>query len=109
MTEKPSKNEDEYFVLRDAELLKQQRASAEAAAVEAERRTHYMKCPKDGHDLVTQTHHNVPIEICTHCGGMWLDAGELDAISHEDRPALFTRILSDALGGLTGTRKKRPE
>ena len=109
MTDKPSKNEDEYFVLRDAELLKQQRAAAEAAARETERRMHYMKCPKDGYDLVTNEYHGVQIETCPHCGGMWLDAGEWDAIAHEERPALFTRIFSDVFTSLGGSpKKKRP-
>ena len=108
MTDKPSKNENEYFALQDAELLKEQRARAEAAALEAERKTHYMKCPKDGHDLATNEYHGVPIETCPHCGGMWLDAGEWDAISHDDRPALLTRIIADAFTSFTGSRKKRP-
>ena len=107
-TDKPSRNEDEYFVLRDAELLKQQRADAEAAATAAERQTHYMKCPKDGYDLATHEYHGVQVDTCPHCGGMWLDAGEWDAIGQEDRPALFTRIISDAFASLGGSRKKRP-
>jgi hypothetical protein len=49
-TEKPSRNEDEYFAKQDAELLKAQRARAEAERVAAERRMHFMKCPKCGHD-----------------------------------------------------------
>ncbi len=106
--DKPSRNEDEYFVRREAELLKEQQAQAEAAAREAERRTHYMKCPKDGYDLATQAYHGVPIETCSHCGGMWLDAGELEAVAHEERPALLSRIFSDALGSLGGSRKKGP-
>ena len=52
-SEKPSRNEDEYFAREDAELLRKQRERAHAAAVEAERKTHYMKCPKDGYDLTS--------------------------------------------------------
>jgi uncharacterized protein len=101
-TDKPSKNEDEYFVLRDAELLKKQREAAEAAAREAERKSHYMKCPKDGYDLTSSEYHGVQIETCPHCGGMWLDAGELEVVAHEERPALLTRVLSDAFAALGG-------
>jgi uncharacterized protein len=96
-TDKPSRNEDEYFVKQDAELLRKQRADAEAAAREAERRTHYMKCPKDGYGLDSSQYHGVQIETCPHCGGMWLDAGELESVSHDDRPNVFTRVISDAL------------
>jgi Zn-finger nucleic acid-binding protein len=107
-TDKPSRNEDEYFVKQDAELLRKQRADAEAAAREAERRTHYMKCPKDGYDLVSSTYHGVQIETCPHCDGMWLDAGELDAVAHEERPALLTRVLADAFISLGRPARKKP-
>jgi Zn-finger nucleic acid-binding protein len=104
---KPSRNEDEYFVKQDAELIKQQRELAEAEALDRERRSHYMKCPKDGHDLTSSTYHGVQIETCPHCGGMWLDAGEIDVVAHEDRPALFTRVLSDAFAALRARTEKR--
>lgn len=95
--EKPSRNEDEYFAREDAELLRQQRERAAAASLEAERKIHYMKCPKDGYGLVSSEYHGVAIETCPHCGGMWLDAGELEAVAKEDHPNVITRVLSDAL------------
>jgi uncharacterized protein len=95
--EKPSRNEDEYFAREDAELLRKQRERASAAGIEAERKTHFMKCPKDGYDLVSSQSHGVTIETCPHCGGMWLDAGELEALAKDDSPNVFTRVLSDAL------------
>jgi Zn-finger nucleic acid-binding protein len=107
-TDKPSRNEDEYFVKQDAELLRKQREQAESAALEAERRTHYMKCPKDGYDLGSSSFHGEQIETCPRCGGMWLDAGELEAVSHEERPGLLTRVLSDAFSSLCHPRKKVP-
>lgn len=106
-SDKPSRNEDEYFAREDAELLRKQRERAQSAATEAERKTHYMKCPKDGYDLTSSEYHGVQIETCPHCGGMWLDAGELDVVAHEDRPALLTRVLSDAFSSLRGSVKKR--
>ena len=103
--DKPSRNEDEYFVKQEAELLRKQRAQADAAAVDAERKSHFMKCPKDGHDLASSMYHGVQIETCPHCGGMWLDAGELEAVSHEDRPGLLTRVLNDAFTSLGRSRR----
>jgi Zn-finger nucleic acid-binding protein len=105
--EKPSRNEDEYFAQQNAELLRKQREKMEASAREAERKSHYMKCPKDGYDLSSSEHHGVQIETCPHCGGMWLDAGELEVISHEERPALMTRVLSDALSAFRGSGRKK--
>ena len=106
-TEKPSRNEDEYFAQQNAELLRKQREKMEASSKEAERKSHYMKCPKDGYDLATSEFHGVQIETCPHCGGMWLDAGELEIVAHEERPALMTRVLSDALAAFRGGDKKR--
>jgi uncharacterized protein len=105
-TDKPSRNEDEYFVKQEAELLRTQRAQAEAALRDAERKSHFMKCPKDGHDLASSVYHGVQIETCPHCGGMWLDAGEVEAVSHEERPGLLTRVLSDAFSSLSLSRRK---
>src|ERR687890_857321 len=105
-SDKPSRNEDEYFAREDAELLRKQRERAHAAAVEAERKSHYMKCPKDGYDLSSSEYHGVQIENCPHCGGMWLDAGELEIVSHEERPALMTRVLSEALAAFRGADRK---
>jgi hypothetical protein len=103
MTEKPSRNEDEYFVLQEAELLRQHRAEIRQKQAEAERRTHYMKCPKDGYDLVSEGLHGVTVDTCPHCGGIWLDAGELEVISkHADRHGLLGRIFGDVLQALRG-------
>ena len=106
-SDKPSRNEDEYFAREDAELMRRERERAQAEAIAAERKSHYMKCPKDGYDLTTSNVHGVQIETCSHCGGMWLDAGELEAVSHEDRPNVFTRVLSDALSSFRPSSRSR--
>ena len=103
--EKPSRNEDEYFAKEDAELMRKQRERASAASAEAERKLHHMKCPKDGYDLTSSVVHGVTIETCPHCGGIWLDAGELDAISKDDSPNVITRVISDALSSFRRSSK----
>jgi len=80
MPDKPSKTEDEYFAKVSADLIKKRREQAEQAAVEAERKSHYMKCPKCGADLAVEDYQGVEIDRCTECGGMWLDAGELEML-----------------------------
>jgi hypothetical protein len=104
-TEKPSRNEGEYFAQQNAELIRKQRGLAESAAQEAERKTHYMKCPKDGHDLGTSDFHGVQIETCPHCGGIWLDAGELQLLAHEHRRALLTQLIADGFEALQSGKK----
>jgi hypothetical protein len=85
MPDKPSRNEDEYFVKQSAELVKARRRAAERDALEASRRQHYMKCPKCGADLVTEEYHGIQVDRCPECTGMWLDAGEAeDLLRRED-------------------------
>ncbi|MEP6573467.1 MAG: zf-TFIIB domain-containing protein [Gemmatimonadota bacterium] len=100
MPEKPSRNEEEYFAKEEAEKLKKQRAAMAAAESGAERKSHFMKCPKCGAGLVTETFHGVQIDRCSECNGIWLDPGEIDTImSHEDK-GLLSRVFSDMLGSL---------
>lgn len=106
MTDKPSRNEDEYFVKADNELIKAQRARQAEEAASAERASHIMKCPKDGYDLVSSVSHGVTIETCPHCGGMWLDPGELQLLGAADRdPGLLGRVFGDVMTTLRGKGK----
>lgn len=86
--EKPSRNEDEYFAKRDAELIKAQRARLDQERLKTERQAHYMKCPKCGADLKEREHHQVKVDVCPECNGMWLDAGEIDMIGRIDRGSI---------------------
>jgi len=101
MSEKPSKNEDEYFARRDAELLRQQRASAQQAAAQAERKSHYMKCPKCGYDLITGDWDGIQIDQCTHCHGIWFDAGEAEALLKSPRSNVLARVFRAVVKGVT--------
>jgi hypothetical protein len=87
---KPSKNEDEYFLLQDAELIKAQRAKLDADRIAAARKTHHMKCPKCGADLREQDFEHLKVDVCPDCRGIWLDAGEIDMIG---------RVQENAVGG----------
>jgi Zn-finger nucleic acid-binding protein len=78
--DQPSRNEDEYFVKQDAELLKQMRAKLDAERAKAERTQPAMKCPRCGADLQETQYHHAVVDVCPKCKGMWLDAGEVDII-----------------------------
>jgi hypothetical protein len=97
--EKPSRNEDEYFAKRDAELIKAKRAQLDAERANAARSKNLMKCPKDGADLVEREFHNVKIDVCSECKGIWLDPGELELIRVVDRNPV-RRIFGDFFDGL---------
>ncbi|MCL4865173.1 MAG: hypothetical protein KJZ47_04715 [Gemmatimonadales bacterium] len=98
--EKPSRNEDEYFARQERELLEQQRAMAAAAAAEAERRSHFMKCPKCGHDLETMDYEGITI---------WLDPGELEQLRDRKDGNMLSRIFDDAASFLAFKKKKATE
>jgi uncharacterized protein with PIN domain len=82
---KPTKSEDEYFVKRDAELIKEQRARLDAERAKQERMSHFMRCPKCGGQLVELEYHHMKIDRCQDCGGIWLDKGEMEMLEHVDQ------------------------
>ena len=104
MTEKPSKNEEEYFARREAELLRQQREAARRSAAEAERASHRMKCPKCGYDLITGEWHGIQIDQCTHCHGLWFDAGEAENLVAHPQPNVIARVIRAVLRGVSGAK-----
>ena len=38
------------------------------------------RCPKCSHDLRPIDHEGVTADYCRACGGLWLDAGELEKL-----------------------------
>lgn len=97
--EKPSRNEDEYFARQDAELMKARRAQLDADRAKAARTQSTMKCPKDGADLKERVFHNVKIDGCPECNGVWLDKGELEILAMTDRNPV-SRVFGDFIKGL---------
>ena len=76
-----------------------------ADAEAAERKSHYMKCPKCGRNLSTEEFHHVQIDRCPGCHGIWLDAGEIDAVVAHDDPGLMKRALGDLMAAVRGGKK----
>lgn len=105
-TEKPSRNEDEYFARQDAELLEKQKAAAARAAAEAERRSHHMKCPKCGHDLAAVQYEGITIDRCTSCAGIWLDPGELEQLRNRKDGNILSRMFEDVSAVLSFKKKQ---
>lgn len=108
MPEKPSRNEDEYFAKRDAELLRQQREVAQRAQADAERKSHFMKCPKCGYNLITGDWHGVQIDQCTNCHGIWFDAGEAESLLKQGEPGVMGRVLRAVMKGVSGAKASDP-
>jgi len=98
--DKPSQNEDEYFAKRDAELIAKRREAQQKAVVEAERKSHFMKCPKCGADLETFLMHHVHIDRCPECKGVWLDDGELEQLLKHGDSGFFGRVFGDLFASM---------
>lgn len=104
-TDKPSRNEDEYFVKLEAERLERKRQEVARLAQDAERKSHHMRCPKCGGSLLTEEFHRVQVDRCPDCSGIWLDHGEIDAVmSHEDK-GLLGRALGEFMGSLKSGKR----
>jgi ribosomal protein L37AE/L43A len=71
LRDKEKAEEDRYFAQRDRELLeKLKQEQAKTAAPQA-----LMQCPKCGVKLNTVQQHEITVEECPSCQGMWLDRG----------------------------------
>lgn len=101
MAERPSRNEEEYFARQEAEILKARREAAEKAAEEAERKSHFMRCPNCGTLLVTEEYHGIEVDRCHACYGIWLDAGDAQALLEQERGAAVG-VLESILRGFGG-------
>jgi hypothetical protein len=89
---KPSQKEEEYYArqefLRRKEVEDRRRDMMEAKEKERLKELHYMHCPKCGMQLIEIDYKGVAVDKCSSCDGVWLDAGELEAIADLEKGAL---------------------
>ncbi len=85
MPVKPTTQEETFFARQEQE--RRRKAAEEAAlrlgqqAREAQRQLHWMRCPKCGSELAEVGYREQRVDRCEACGGIWLDAGELEALA----------------------------
>lgn len=82
--------EEGYFRKKNQELIDKmrERLAAEGGTTEST-----YKCPKCTGSLHTGNFENVQIDICDNCGGVWLDAGEFQRITHKQEGGWFDRLF----------------
>lgn len=107
VSEKPSRNEAEYFARYDAELVKQLRAQQDEAREKAERAQHFMKCPRCGAGLREVKYSGAIVDVCPECKGMWLDQGEAQIIAHTFQAETNRRSFIDDLTDLFHTSPRK--
>lgn len=92
--------EDEYIARIEFERRK--KAAEEHASklkkkeLDDLKKLHWMRCPKDGMELIEIDYLGVRIDKCSHCGGIYLDAGELERLF--EAGAKGKGVLSKVLG-----------
>ena len=107
MVEQDKSREDEWFLQNEKQLIeaariarlkREQERTAREKADEVKRLKdlHFMKCPKCGHDMKEEVIEKVTADRCTHCEGIYFDAGELEQVlvqKDEQRRGLFRKLL----------------
>lgn len=92
MIMKPGSKEEEFFARQEFEKRRKiEEEKQKKLAAEEKRRAkelHYMKCPKCGMDLIEIVYKSIRIDKCSACNGVWLDAGELEAVAGMDKTGL---------------------
>jgi Zn-finger nucleic acid-binding protein len=51
----------------------------------------------------------VEVDVCQHCGGFWLDKGELEVLIAHDEKGLLRRVFRDVTAALTPSKRKETE
>jgi hypothetical protein len=90
LREKGKATEDLFIAEQERQRLERLREKATAAAAHG-------TCPKDDTILVSRAEHGVTVEACPKCRGIWLEAGELEAILGKEDEALVTRWVRSLL------------
>ena len=92
MAIKPTEKEEEYFAMVELEKLKRIEMEKHKALKEEEKRRlkelHFMKCPKCGMEIIEVDYKGLKVDKCSECDGVWLDAGELEAVAKMDKSGI---------------------
>lgn len=88
MSKQHPNQEDDYFAQLDREkreALRKKLAQEAAEKAEAELKSvHFNRCGKCGHEMAPKLFKGVEIDVCTNCGSVLLDPGELQELAGEE-------------------------
>jgi hypothetical protein len=90
LRKKEKAEEDSYFAEQDrlkVERLKQAGGTQAVLGL----------CPRCGVGLHQKEHHEVQIDECSKCGGIWLDQGELELLVEREDESWASRWLRSVL------------
>ncbi len=89
---KPSEREAEYIARMEFDKKKKLEAEKHKVLKKEERKKlkelHSMRCPKCGMELIEIDYKGIKVDKCSECEGIWLDAGELEAVAKLEKGGL---------------------
>lgn len=89
---KPSEREEEFIARQEFARLKKIEEEKHLKLAESEKKRlkdlHFMSCPKCGMELIEIDYRNIKVDKCSECEGIWLDAGELEAVSKLEKSGM---------------------
>ena len=95
-TKKPSHEEEEYFAKIELEKKREfaEKVKAEKSVEELEelRKLHWRHCANCGFEMHSIVFKGITIDKCPHCGGVFLDPGELEQLAGSE-DSLFARFV----------------
>jgi hypothetical protein len=84
--------EDEYFVKKEKDLLQKLKVKSEQEKKESLKELCYMCCPKCGQPLKERSFTKILVDQCSGCGGIWLDAGELETVAGREEGSWLGKL-----------------
>jgi len=91
LRKKQKAEEDTYFAEQDRAKLEKLRQAASQAEAQLG------MCPRCLVSLRQREHHQVQIDECPKCGGMWLDKNELQTLIEREDESWASRWLRSVL------------
>jgi predicted Zn-ribbon and HTH transcriptional regulator len=92
MSKKPSELEEEYVVRMEFERRKKLEEEKHKKLAQEEKKKlkelHNMRCPKCGMELIEIEYKKIKVDKCSECEGIWLDPGELYAVTKLEKTGL---------------------
>jgi uncharacterized protein len=87
--------EEEYFRRKEREAIEKMRAKMNAEEQAKAAKAAALRCPKCEDQLQGVVFEGVQIDTCDKCGGAWLDANELAALTKRDESGWFARLFGE--------------
>ncbi len=88
--------EEEYFRRKDKEAIEKMREKKKKKTTteggDEKKVSSALQCPKCDGALNLISYDGIEIDRCNKCGGVWLDAGELESLTKREEGGWFSRL-----------------